>query len=77
MHFLRRPPTIFIIKKTMTQNKEYVTCCNDCGSKRYVIIRNAGAITMTMDECKLCGKQKPLIPASDWAYMSGDNLMWD
>lgn len=61
------------IKKSV----EYISCCNDCGVKRYKIIRDAGVITISLDKCKLCGEQKGIVPARDWMYMTGITNEWD
>lgn len=58
-------------------DEHYVSCCNACGNKRYKTVQDAGAITVMMGVCKLCGKKKPIIPASDWAYCEGHNECWD
>lgn len=50
---------------------ELISCCNDCGKKRYKIVREAYGITVCMGTCPICNKEKPIIPASDWAYMVG------
>jgi len=51
---------------------EVMSCCNDCGRKRYKIIQEAGAITMCYGICQICKKNKAIIPASDWSYMIGE-----
>jgi len=56
---------------------EYTHCCNECGSKKYKVIREAGAITICIGQCPICKKIKPIIPASDWQFMEGDNSTWD
>ena len=57
--------------------KRYINCCNDCGKKRYKIRQEANGITMCMGKCPVCKKDKMIIPASDWAFMEGDNSKWD
>ncbi len=51
---------------------EIISCCNDCGSKKYNVKRNVGVITMHMGICPFCKKEKPIIPTSDWEYMCGN-----
>lgn len=52
-------------------------CCNDCGKKRYPIVREADGITICMGTCPFCKEEKMIIPASDWEFMMGDNTKWD
>lgn len=64
-------------KEGRAWDKHYVPCCGECGKKRYKIVQDAGAITLMMGVCKLCGKKKPIVPASDWAYCEGHDECWD
>jgi len=53
---------------------EYQSMCNDCGKKTYgKVKRDAGAITIALRKCPVCGKKKGIIPATDWRYMHMDN----
>ena len=56
---------------------KYIDCCNDCGSKRYNIKREAHGITIHMDICPICGERKMIIPGMDWAWMCGETDHWD
>ena len=59
------------------RDKEIVSCCNDCGRKRYKIKREAGAITVCIRQCPICKKEKLIIPTSDWEFMMGSDEHWD
>ena len=56
---------------------EFVDCCSKCGDKRYAIhkpFRELGAITISMEECKLCNgankkKGQGVVYAIDWKTM--------
>lgn len=65
------------MKKQTNKEEEFVSCCNECGKKRYKIIRDAGAITICMGECPICKKEKGIVPASDWQFMCGSDGAWD
>jgi hypothetical protein len=60
----------------MTTDK-YVGCCMDCGKKRYNLRNKFYGITVEKGTCPFCKKKKWIIPASDWAYAEGNELMWD
>ncbi len=61
----------------MKKEIEIVSCCNDCGKKRYKVKRDAGAITISMGKCPFCKENKPIIPAHDWNFMCGYTNDWD
>lgn len=56
---------------------EYKACCSKCGRKRYKIKREAYGITIHQGTCTFCKKKKWLIPAVDWAWMTGDTEVLD
>ncbi len=57
--------------------EEVISCCNDCGKKKYKIKREAYGITVSMGKCPICGEDKMIIPGSDWEFMMGDDSKWD
>lgn len=57
---------------------EFKNMCWDCGSKLYPLsVNDLYGITMTQDVCPVCKKIKGIIPARDWEYRFGNNLLWD
>ena len=64
------------MKEKQTQNK-IVSCCWKCGIKKYKIKRDAFGITACIGMCPFCKENKPIIPASDWEFMMGDDSKWD
>lgn len=56
---------------------KYKRMCSECGEKRYPKKRELGAITVSLGKCSVCGKNKGIIPARDWAYQAGESIMWD
>ena len=58
-------------KITATEKIEMISCCSNCGRKRYKVIREAGGITVAKGTCPICKKEKYLIPSCDWDFMIG------
>ena len=57
---------------------KYVDCCGSCGEKRYKIIREMGAITISMGTCKLCKKKEVgIVPERDWRFACRGGGDWD
>ena len=68
---------LYTKSKLMQKQLKVISCCNECGKKRYKIIREATGITVSTGTCPICKKEKGIIPASDWEYMMGDDRKWD
>lgn len=52
--------------------------CFDCGKGRYPEERKDGlnGIGVAFKKCDICGEEKGIIPARDWAYRAGEFIKW-